>query len=52
VAREITEIVETFNREAYGEIPTGREALSGLLRARRRLRSPRHWPSRLRVLLR
>lgn len=52
VAREVAQIVETFNREAYGEIPTGRQELSGLLRARRRLRSPRHWPSRLRVLLR
>jgi len=50
--REIRCIVETFNREAYGEMPTGPQRLARILRARRSLRSPRHWPSRLRVLLR
>lgn len=43
-------IADAFNREVYGEIPTRRAELARLLWARRRLRSPRHWPARLRAV--
>jgi hypothetical protein len=48
--QEIATITAAYNREVYGEIAVNRGDLSRLLCARRRMRSPRHWPSRLRVL--
>ena len=45
---EINMIIEAFNREIYGEIPTEEPALRRISFALGRMRSPRHWPSRLR----
>jgi hypothetical protein len=44
---EIEIIVETFNREVYGEIVTGGQSLSSIRSALRRMRSPRYWPARI-----
>ena len=45
---EINMIIEAFNREIYGEIPTQGPVLRRISSALVRMRSPRHWPSRLR----
>ncbi len=45
--REIEWIVESFNQEVYGEIIPTEEQLGAVKSAWRRLRSPFHWPSRL-----
>jgi hypothetical protein len=50
--REIGLIIEAFNQEVYGEIVLGDEQLSTARIAWRRLRSPLHWPSRLKAWFR
>jgi hypothetical protein len=47
--QEIEMIVEAFNREVYGLFVTDPKILAGILSARRRMRSPRHWPSRMKA---
>jgi hypothetical protein len=49
--QEIKGIVEAFNQEVYGEINLSTEQLAIPRLARQRLRSPLHWPSRLKVWL-
>ena len=46
--QEIDMIVVAFNRELYGEISTDEKSLGLISAALRRMRSPRHWPSRMR----
>jgi len=46
---EIKLIIEAFNCELYGQRPADRTVLSGIQSARRRMRNPRHWPSRARA---
>ena len=46
---EIELIIESFNRELYGQMPTDQTALTGIRSARNRMRNPRHWPSRMRT---
>lgn len=48
--REIELIIDAFNREVYGEILLKEEQLATVRFAWRRLRSPLHWPSRLKNL--
>jgi hypothetical protein len=50
--REIGWIIEAFHQEAYGEINLSNEQLVIPRFAWQRLRSPLHWPSRLRAWLR
>ncbi len=45
---EIEMIIEAFNREVYGEIMIDQQSLCGISSALSRMRSPRHWTSRLR----
>jgi len=45
---EIEMIIEAFNREVYGKITIEQQSLSHISSALRRMRSPRHWPSRIR----
>ena len=45
---EIESIIGVFNEEVYGEIILSRQQLTLAQAAWRRLRSPLHWPSRLR----
>ena len=47
--QEIEQIVEGFNREIYGQMILDPIILSSLLSALGRLRSPRHWPIRIRA---
>jgi len=47
--REIKLIIEAFNQEVYGEIMLDSEQRTIAQFAWRRLRSPLHWPSRLRT---
>jgi hypothetical protein len=49
LGREIGRIVQAFNQEVYGEIHLSSEQLTSTLSAWHRLRSPVHWPSRLRA---
>ena len=44
---EIEMIIEAFNREIYGQIMLEQRSLFGISSALRRMRSPRHWPSRM-----
>jgi hypothetical protein len=44
---EIDLIISAFNREVYGEVNTSGERMEKALSAWRTLRSPRHWPVRL-----
>jgi len=44
---EIAMIIEAFNREIYGDIETGEQALGRISSALRSMQSPRHWPARL-----
>ena len=46
---EIEMIIEAFNREIYGQIPPDKRVLAGIQSAQRRMRNPRHWPSRIRA---
>ena len=46
---EIELIIEAFNCELYGQRPADRTVLTGIHSARRRMRNPRHWPSRARA---
>ena len=46
---EIEMIIEAFNREIYGQIPPDERDLSRIQSAHRRMRNPRHWPSRMRA---
>ena len=46
---EIELIIETFNREIYGQMPADQTVLTDIRSARRRMRNPRHWPSRIRA---
>jgi hypothetical protein len=46
---EIELIIEAFNQEVYGEIALREQQLDLALFAWRRLRSPLHWPSRLKT---
>lgn len=46
---EIEMIIEAFNREIYGQIPPDGNDLSRIQSAQRRMRNPRHWPSRMRA---
>jgi hypothetical protein len=46
---EIEMIIEAFNREIYGQIPPDEMALARIQSAQRRMRNPRHWPSRMRA---
>jgi hypothetical protein len=48
---EIGTIIEAFNREVYGQIAIDAQILGRILSARRSMRSPRHWPSRVRQWL-
>jgi len=41
-------IVESFNKVVYGEMTLGEHPSALTQTAWRRLRSPRHWPSRFR----
>ncbi|HUL20498.1 MAG TPA: DUF4129 domain-containing protein [Thermodesulfobacteriota bacterium] len=50
--REIGWIIEAFHHEVYGEIRLDRRQLAMARRAWHRLRSPLHWPSRLRAWFR
>jgi hypothetical protein len=45
---EIEMIIEAFNREVYGEIMTEKRSLGDIAAALSRMRSFRHWPSRMR----
>jgi len=45
--REIALIIEAFNQEAFGEITLDEQQSAEAKSAWRRLRSPLHWPSRL-----
>ena len=45
---EIEMIIEAFNREVYGKIMIEKRSLAGIAAALNRMRSPRHWPSRMR----
>jgi hypothetical protein len=49
---EIGSIVEAFNEETYREVVLSAERMVEVRSARRRLRSPRHWPARIKVLWR
>ncbi len=44
---EIMAIIEAFNQETYGNRIISKDQLSDLTKALKRLRSPKHWPSRL-----
>jgi hypothetical protein len=44
---EIDVIISAFNSEVYGEATTSGEGMKKALSAWRTLRSPRHWPLRL-----
>ena len=46
---DIEMIIETFNMEIYGSIPIDQRLLAPSLSARRNMRSPRHWPARLKT---
>jgi hypothetical protein len=46
---EIQQIVEGFNREVYGQSAAGKESLSHLQSALRRMKGLRHWPMRMKV---
>ncbi len=46
---EIEMIIEAFNREIYGQIPPDERDLARIQSAQRRMRNPRHWPSRMRA---
>jgi hypothetical protein len=47
---EIQAIVEAFNEEVYREVVLSAERMAEVRSASRRLRSPRHWPARIKVL--
>jgi hypothetical protein len=47
--REIELIIDAFNREVYGEITLNEQQLGQAQFALRRLRSPLHWPLRLKT---
>ena len=47
--KEIEMIIEAFNHEIYGQIPPDNRALTGIQSAQRRMRNPRHWPTRVRA---
>lgn len=47
---EIKMIIETFNMEVYGNIVIDERLFSRILSAQHKMRSPRHWLSRLRAL--
>jgi hypothetical protein len=46
---EIEMIIESFNREIYGQIQSSRRILTRIQTAQRRMRNPRYWPSRMRA---
>ena len=46
---EIETIIEAFNREIYGQIQSNQRTLTRIQTARRRMRNPRYWPSRVRA---
>ena len=46
---EIETIIEALNREIYGEIQSNQRILTRIQTALRRMRDPRHWPSRMRA---
>ena len=46
---EVDVIVSAFNREVYGELNMSGEGMKKALSAWRSLRSPRHWPLRLKT---
>jgi hypothetical protein len=46
---EIDVIVSAFNREVYGEVTMSGEGMKETISAWRALRSPRHWPLRLKT---
>ena len=45
---EIQTIIEAFNREVYGQVQSNQRVVTRIRAARRRMRNPRHWPSRMR----
>jgi len=49
---EIGSIVKAFNEEAYREVALPAERMAEVRSAWRRLRSPRQWPARIKVLWR
>ena len=49
---EIGSIVEAFNEETYREVALPAERLAEVRSAWRRLRSPRQWPARIKLLWR
>jgi hypothetical protein len=49
--KEIEVIIETFNMEVYGSIVIDQRRLARILSARRNMRSPRHWPARMKTWL-
>ena len=46
---EVIMIVEAFNRELYGHVTAGKETMTRLVSAQRRMRRLRYWPSRMRT---
>ncbi len=48
---EIGLIVSSFNSEVYGGVNLSREIITNTRSAWHRVRSPRNWPARLRLLL-
>jgi len=46
---EIETIIEAFNREIYGQIQSNKMIQARIQTAQRRMRNPRHWPSRMRA---
>jgi hypothetical protein len=46
---EIEMIIEAFNREIYGQMSINKESLNRIQLARRRMRNPRYWPTRMRT---
>jgi hypothetical protein len=46
---DIYMIIEAFNKEIYGSIPIDQRFLAPILSARRNMRSPRHWPARIKI---
>jgi len=49
LTREIESIIQAFNQEVYGEITLNQQQFAIVKSAWHRLRSPLHWPSRLKT---
>ena len=49
--QDIRMIVETFDREFYGQVQTAPDRVADILRAQRRMKRIRYWPRRVKVWL-